>query len=116
MVSKQITETIYTVVEIPILPLIVSLPGYTILFTNISYSAAGPFMFMNQVEFSFYFREKKWLEFDSFSLFLIEEPVYGYDLYLSHSENMIENLCNNSRSHTCDIRALLRLVEIQNSS
>jgi hypothetical protein len=29
---------------------------------------------------------------------------------------MIGNLCNNSRSHTFDIRALLRLVEIQNNS
>jgi len=49
-----------------------------------------------------------------------EEPavdsVFGYDLYLCHSENTIGNLCNSSRSHTLDIRALLRLVEIQNSS
>ena len=53
--SRQVIETIYAVVVIPILPLIVRLPVDTVLFTNTSYSVTSPFMFMNQVEFSFYF-------------------------------------------------------------
>lgn len=53
--SRQVMETIYAVAVIPILPLIVSLPEDTMLFTNTSYSVTSPFMFMNQVEFSFYF-------------------------------------------------------------
>jgi hypothetical protein len=40
-------ETIYAVVVIPILPLIVRLPGDTILFTNTNYSVTSPLMFMN---------------------------------------------------------------------
>ena len=47
-------ETTYAVAVIPIFPLIVSLPGDTILFTNISYSVTSPFLFMNKIEFCFY--------------------------------------------------------------
>ena len=45
--SRQVIESIYAVAVISILPLIVSLPGDTILFTNTSYSATSPFMRMN---------------------------------------------------------------------
>ena len=43
--SGHVMETIYAFVVISILPLIVSLPGDAILFTNTSYSATSPFMY-----------------------------------------------------------------------
>jgi hypothetical protein len=45
--STQVMETIYAVAVISILPLVVSLPGYAILFTNIGYGFTSPFMLMN---------------------------------------------------------------------
>jgi hypothetical protein len=43
----QVMETIYAVVVISNLPLVVSLPGYAILFKDISYGFTCPFMLMN---------------------------------------------------------------------
>jgi hypothetical protein len=70
-------ESIFAVVVISILPLRVSLPGDTILFTSTSYRVTSPFMFMNYVEFSFYFC-RIYTSYQKCNLTLSEFVTYVY--------------------------------------